>query len=427
MSHAARRRAGQGAAAVVGIDAGKMKHALVVRPRGGEDSKPLAFPVTQAGFDKAVAFIQKATGEAPPGTVLVGIEFAGNCGFTLASYLDRLGYPVVSVMPFDSKRWKDVMHRSALKTDEKDAATIADLVYHGKYVAFPFLHPVHYELRQLMSAMDRLTLQRSQVVQRLRAVLHVAFPEFEKLFGEFSRKHTAIAVLERFPNPRALLVAGRAEVLEVLRSVSNGQFKEKKLESLFEAAESSMALPFEEGGAVVEIPILVQQIRSLNAHRETIEAQMVALLEKLPEAPFLLSVPGVGPLTAAVFLGAVGDVRAYRSAEQVFKLAGLNLVETSSGMKESRKRISKRGRASLRKHLYLLGMRHTVQASPYRAHYDALRARGVSYNSAVIVIARMIVRAMFAVARDRVLFDPMRSGAFARDRAGARTSQPDAA
>lgn len=35
---------------------------------------------------------------------------------------------VVSVLPADTKAWKQVRHRQRLKTDEKDAATIVDLV-----------------------------------------------------------------------------------------------------------------------------------------------------------------------------------------------------------------------------------------------------------------------------------------------------------
>lgn len=37
---AARRQSAQLSAATVGVDAGKHRHCLVVRPRGGADSKP---------------------------------------------------------------------------------------------------------------------------------------------------------------------------------------------------------------------------------------------------------------------------------------------------------------------------------------------------------------------------------------------------
>lgn len=72
-----RQRAAQ-ARAVVGVDAGKFSHTLVVRRRGLADSRPFSFATTRTGFDEAVAFIQRATGGVPSAEILVGLEFAGN-------------------------------------------------------------------------------------------------------------------------------------------------------------------------------------------------------------------------------------------------------------------------------------------------------------------------------------------------------------
>jgi hypothetical protein len=44
-----KRTRAQGAAAVVGVDAGKFEHAMVVRPRGGRDTKPLTFRTSREG------------------------------------------------------------------------------------------------------------------------------------------------------------------------------------------------------------------------------------------------------------------------------------------------------------------------------------------------------------------------------------------
>lgn len=88
-----KRERAQRAAACVGVDAGKFSHTLVVRPQHQPDSKPFSFPTTRAGFDDAVAFIRRQVPGAPAETILVGIEFAGNYGFTFAHYLAQLGAP----------------------------------------------------------------------------------------------------------------------------------------------------------------------------------------------------------------------------------------------------------------------------------------------------------------------------------------------
>jgi len=83
----AKRERAQRAAARVGVDAGKFAHTLVVRPTGQPDSKPFSFPTTRAGFEGAVAFIGQQAAGAATAVILVGIEFAGNYGFTFAHYL----------------------------------------------------------------------------------------------------------------------------------------------------------------------------------------------------------------------------------------------------------------------------------------------------------------------------------------------------
>lgn len=402
---ARRRRRAQLARAVAGIDAGKFQHAMVVRPHGGEDSKPLYFDVTREGFEKALAFLQKQAGPGLPGEVIVGIEFAGNCGFTLAHFLDQAGYVVVSVPPVNTKRWKDVEHGGPLKTDGKDALAITDLVATGRFVGFPFLHPRHVELRQMVSAVERMTLLRSGAITRLRAVLHVAWPEFEKLFGSLSTKVTPLAVLEAFPGPDAVLKAGVEEVTRVLKASSRGQLGGSLAEQLVTSASTSLAIPTARSAGECEIPLLVAQIQTLRQQREFVEERMVVAMAGLDEAPALLSVPGVGQLTAAVFLGSVGDAGAYESAEQVLRLAGLNLVEDSSGLRRGRKKISKRGRAVMRRQLYLLAMRQILKTGLFRPYYDGLIGRGYHHKAALIGVARRLLRILFAVARSRKPFD----------------------
>lgn len=136
-----RRARAQQALAVVGVDAGKFTHTLVIRPRGQPDSRPFSFPTTRPGFEAAVAFLCQQAPGAELAQILVGIEFAGNYGFTFAHYLAQVGVPVVSVLPAHTKRWKEVAHNQPLKTDAKDAGTITDLLAQGHFVTFPFLAP----------------------------------------------------------------------------------------------------------------------------------------------------------------------------------------------------------------------------------------------------------------------------------------------
>lgn len=398
-AHEKRQRAWT-AAAVVGVDAGKEKHALVVRPKERRDSRPLTFPVTRPGFEQAVAYILAAVPGAQPADVLVGIEFAGNYGFTFAHYLRDRGFQVESVLPKNSKVWKDVMHGQPLKTDEKDALSITDLVSQGHFVSFPFLRQEYAELRYLASARESLVRRHSATINRIRAILQVVFPEFETVFGRFTKK-TAQAVLKAYPGPGDLLAANPAEVLALLKKVSRNHAGEK-YGLLLEAARNTLALPVAQGVLKEELPLLVERLQLYARHVKQAETRMQAILVTLPEWEALKTVPKVAPVTAAVFLGAIGDPQAYTSSREVLKLAGLGLLEKSSGQKLGAVRLSKRGRPMLRQMAYMLAVRSIKQGTQMRGRYEALVARnGGKAKKALVALMRDLVKLMYAVAKER--------------------------
>ncbi|MDQ8155436.1 MAG: transposase, partial [Gemmatimonadota bacterium] len=101
------------------------------------------------------------------------------------------------------------------------------------------------------------------------------------------------------------------------------------------------------------------------------------------------------------FLGSIGDPQSYTSAEQVLKLAGLNLTTKESGVQKGTYRISKRGRAELRQQAYLVALGMVQKGALYRAEYEAMVARnGGKKKKALVAISRKVVRLMFSIARD---------------------------
>ena len=406
-SFATRERA-QRAAAVVGVDAGKFAHALVVRPRGQRDSKPHTFTTTREGFEGAVRVVleRAATalgcdGPPSPADVLVGIEFAGSYGFTFAHYLAALGFPVVSVLPSDTKRWKEVTHHQALKTDAKDALGITDLMATGHFVSFPFLKAEYATLRYLVSGRERVALLRRAAITRLKMVLELVFPEYEGVFRQITSR-TSLALLAAYPGPAALRRASTRAVLALMKRVSQNHLKRPDYDRLMAAVERSLALPGAQGVLADEIPLLVELIGCYDQQLAVYEARMQDALAAVPEGAPLLTVPGVAPVTAAAFLGSIGDPQAYASNKQVLKLAGLSLVEKSSGVTQGKQRISKRGRPVLRRYAFILAVRSVLKGGLYRSDYDALLTRnGGKKIAALTAIGRQALTLLFCIARER--------------------------
>jgi transposase len=310
----------------------------------------------------------------------------------------------VSVLPSHTKRWKEVTHHAPLKTDAKDALGIVDLTAHGHFVGFPFLDRPYAELRYLVSARERLRVLHRGLLTRLRTILHVVFPEFEQLFGRFT-KGTPLALLAAFPGPSDLLAAPKRRVLAVLHAASRGHVGAEKYTALCQAAQATLGLPGAQGVLREEIPLLLEQWRLVERQRRVIEARMQATLAPLPESPALLSIPLVAPVTAAVFLGSIGDPQAYSSAREVLTVAGLSLVERSSGILVGQKRISKRGRPALRAAAYMFAVRSIRRGGLFRAEFDGLVARnGGKRLKAVVAVSRSALRLWFSIARERRVF-----------------------
>ncbi len=405
-AHRQRQRA-QAAAAVVGVDAGKFEHALAIRPRGEPDTDPIRFATTRAGFEEAVAAIDRATGDADPAEVIVGIEFAGVYGFTLAHFLDQAGYHVVSVLAAHTKKWKEVVHGGPIKSDPKDALNITDLAAQGRFVTFPFLDPAYAELRYLISARKRLVRSTNGTVNRMKSTLQVVFPEFEEVFSDFKKK-TPIALLQRYPTPQDLIDAPKRSVVRLLKEVSRGQCREDTYDQLLERARGTVALGNGGGVLQTELRLLVDRLRLFEDQTGQLEEAMLEALHRTSAGPHLLTIPKMGPTTAAGFLGLIGDPKAYESERQVVMMAGLNLVPNSSGTRAGTLRLSKRGKPHLRKLLFMFVMRH-IRASDgiYRERFDRLvNEQKRPKKQAIVQIMRPALRMLYSIARDERDYSP---------------------
>jgi transposase len=303
------------------------------------------------------------------------------------------------------------MHHQALKTDAKDALGITDLVSQGHFVRFAFLETGYAELRYLVSTRERFSLQRRAAITRLKSTLELVFPEFERLFPTIHRPTPLAllaafpgpeALLAAFPGPEALLAAPKRRVLAVLRTASRNHLGVDTYPALRTAAAASLGLPLAQGAPARELPLVIEQLQLYERHLAAVEQAMVVALAPLPEAAALLTIPGVQAVTAATFIGAVGDVQAYESSRQILRLAGLSLVEASSGVHKGRERLSKRGRPVLRRHAFLFALRCVREGGLFKTEFDAMVQRnGGAKLKALAALSREVLKIMYTVARER--------------------------
>jgi transposase len=115
---------------------------------------------------------------------------------------------------------------------------------------------------------------------------------------------------------------------------------------------------------------LIRQIDTLDEEIDAIDAAIEALVQADEQARRLMTIPGVGPVTASAVVATVQDVNAFASGREFAAYLGLTPRQYSSGGKEKLGHISKMGDRYLRK---LLVVGACAVLCHRKRHHDALR------------------------------------------------------
>ncbi|PKL76544.1 MAG: hypothetical protein CVV27_09710 [Candidatus Melainabacteria bacterium HGW-Melainabacteria-1] len=382
---------------IIGIDVGKRWHVAVVEGK----RKPFRFSQNAEGFkalEKWVGEIGK--GQAPQ----IGIEPTGKFFRILGDHIVSRGWKVQIIPGLYTKRAKYLLNNSSLKTDAVDAMVIADLVKQGKGWEYRPQAQAFDELRQLSFLYSKLALDRNIQQNRFHTTLDDIFPEVTELLDV--RRRTLREVIKRWPTPDDIQSAGLDAVTRFVWEVSRGT--EKKADQLYALACKSVGRP--SVAAVHELQVACRAMDSLEQDIKEVESLMTAWLSTIEYADALLTVPGLSHLAVGILLGQLGDLRLYASVKQVYKMAGLNLVEYSSGQFQSRPRISRHGKAMIRRLLWPSAVLMTKPTHPLHSWYQqqvASKAKKVVFVSGM----RKILRWALAMARSGEPFNISRLSA----------------
>jgi transposase len=326
----------------VGIDGAKGSHTLVARGPDGIFTAPLTFPVGRAGFDAAATSLHQAFPAVQPERMLVGIEFAGHHGVSLAHDLHGRGCHVVAVLAKSAKQTRDGSLSGRNKTDRIDAKYICVTLGRGTFVRYPFLRSPIAELKPLVMARHRLTIERARLKNRIQGLLDLVWPEFA---GHFSSVEKAApqAILRRWSLPQDLLSASPRTVRAFIAAASRGKFKADWTRAFLASARTSVGLRDAPAERRLELEFAL-------ARKDLLDGQIAALVERItqqvarcPEARLLLTVPEVSAVCAATIVAELGDPATFEHPGQWLKLAGLHLEGRQSGQMDGRSGSPSRG------------------------------------------------------------------------------------
>lgn len=214
--------------------------------------------------------------------------------------LDELGVPVVCI---DARHANAALSVQSNKTDANDAAGLAQITRTGWYREVKVKSLESHLMRSLIGSRKLLVDMRVRIINNLRGTL--------KTFG---------------------LVVGKASgrsFIKRVQELSNGNHE-------LGMTVSSMVLALE----------------SITEQIEFMEARIKKKARDNEVCRRLMSVPGVGPMTALAFTSVIDDPKRFSKSSSVGAYLGLTPRRYQSGEVDRNGRISKCGDKLLRYYLY---------------------------------------------------------------------------
>lgn len=270
----------------------------------------------------------------------------------VAQELEALGHEVIVADPNYTPMYGERSRR--VKTDRRDVAALAEACRLGIYRRTHRRSRSNWALQWQLNVRDQLVWSRTRAMSVIRSVARMGGVH---------------------------LITGHAD--SFLKRVEGADMPE---------AVRTAILP------------LQAMMRELNTQIATTDKHIAHTAESDPAMQRLMSVPGVGPITAAAFVAALDDVTAFKGPSQVTCYLGLVPREYSSGEEQRRGRIvpsaHPRVQALLVQAAWCIWRSSNPETQALREWARAIGQRR-GKRVAVVALARRLARILFAMWRDQ--------------------------
>ena len=315
---------------IVGIDIGKYSNcACFMSSDGRVYRRKFFFHNDRTGLESLMrhtAFYQEKHRQKG---VLFGMEPSGSYWKHLYQFLTDKGQIAVTVSPLAVSRNRETIDVSKDKSDPKDAYNIGDLLMQGKFY-FPIQrNTLISQLNRYMHIYYRAVTELGRIRARLREAVGYVFPELEKYFRDITCKTTRI-ILENYPLPSMIRSISRDRFVNFLLQ-RNHHLGERRAAEIYELAKSSVGITGEDEAVLFEIGLLLQELAAVESKIAAVNASINTIVKDRRDYQLLLTIRGVGPVTAAGIISEFGSISNFSSSKQLIKLAGLDLCGSDSG------------------------------------------------------------------------------------------------
>lgn len=382
----------------VGIDVSKYKHDCFIVTSDGEIIRDaFSFGNDYDGFQTLLSALS-ALGDPPD--IRIGFEATAHYTLNLKLFLENAHYSFMEFNPVLLSKFNKSQTLRRTKTDAIDCAAIARWLMTVEYKPYPIGFYHAYSLKSLTRLRDSLVRQRSFYLVKITNVLDHIFPEFKPFFGNRFSK-TALFLLENYGSADKMSRMN-SQSYENLRRISRGKFAPKKFLELKALAASTVG----ESNEMFESQLssLLSLYKLSVKEIDSLEQQITDLIRQIN--PHSLSIPGIGPLSAAVIYAEFGDISRFTSPQKMLAFAGLDPGYYQSGISAHSGHMVKRGSSHLRftlMNLCIPLMQHNVVFAEY---YAKKRAEGKPHRVACTHMVKKLIRIIYTLETRGIDFDP---------------------
>ena len=377
----------------VGVDVSKDDFKAAVK----DEQNNLLKPVKTYRHDKTglEAFDEdiRAMKEQLRSHAIFGMESTGIYHLSLYQHLVEAGEHVKLFNALELKRFKNRIRKT--KTDNLDAQAIAEALL---LVREPSYHhvsePELIQIGELCRLRDRLVKKGSQCKNQAVRDMDVLCRGYTTLFRDVFGP-SSIAVMKAAVRATRLFetdVENLTEILSKYMSKSAAETKARKLEALFQNAVIPEHM---KDISILELHMLIQQYELIKQQVKRVERRIEMQIKRTNT--HLLTIPGIGMLTAGTILGELGDLSRFKSLDQLTAFAGLDPSVMESGRSRRTGHISKRGSPMLREALYDAALSASRVNPVCKQFYQRLKAKGKHHKVCMVAIARKLLHIAYSV------------------------------
>jgi transposase len=381
----------------LGIDIGKNTHvASLIDDNAKLLFKAFSFCNTTEGGE---SLISKLVSHVPSiSEVEIGMEATGHYWLSLYSFLVGKRYVIHVVNPIQTDGWRKGTEIRKRKTDIIDSVLIAELIRYGDFLETSLADENTMSLRNLTRFRHYLVASIGDLKRKAICVLDQVFPEYQSVFSNVFGQ-TSKELLLQLQSPDDFQSISAEKLEDILKSITFKKFAQNKISTISELAANSFGLSFCRDSFSLQLKLLLEQIKFIEAQVADVEAEIRRLLEKI-NSP-ITTIPGIGPINGATILGEIGDISRFSTPAKLVAYAGIDASVSQSGMYQStNNKMSKRGSPYLRKALFQAALVASNCDPTFKAFYQKKRMEGKHHLTAVGAVARKLCYTIHAILKN---------------------------